>query len=267
MTPSPDASRRDVPARPGMLERSLGLLAQFTETRVEWRVPELADAVSLPVPTAYRIVGSLVAQGLLRPTAGGYRLGSAALDLGRRAAAGFDLGSAVGVELRSLAAATHETGLLSVLDEGARTAVCVDRVDSEQPLRLTLEIGRRVPLHAGAASQALLAFGPVPVREAVLDGPLPELGPGTITSAGALRDEIDAVLHAGYAVSREETNEGAWGLAAPILGVGGVLLGSIGMAGPLVRCTPDSLETARREVLASARSAERLLGVASVVDA
>jgi DNA-binding IclR family transcriptional regulator len=247
-------------SRAGILERSLAILALFTETRVEWRVPDVADAVGLPVPTAYRIAGSLVAQGLLRPTSGGYRLGSAALDLGRRAAAGFDLGNAVGGELRALAEATQETGLLSVLDEGARTAVCVDRVDSAQPLRLTLEIGRRVPLHAGAASKALLAFGPVSVREAVLAGPLPRLGPGTLTSASALRDELDEIRTAGFAVSREETNEGAWGVASPILGVGDVLLGSIGMAGPLVRCTPETLEVARREVLASARRAESVLG-------
>jgi DNA-binding IclR family transcriptional regulator len=243
-----------------MLERSLAILALFTETRVEWRVPEVADAVGLPVPTTYRIAGSLVAQGLLRPTSAGYRLGSAALDLGRRAAAGFDLGSAVGGELRALAEATQETGLLSALDEGARTAVCVDRVDSAQPLRLTLEVGRRVPLHAGAASKALLAFGPATVREAVLAGPLPRLGPGTLTSAAALSDELEEIRDVGYAVSREETNEGAWGVASPILGVGAVLLGSIGMAGPLVRCTPETLELARREVLASARRAESVLG-------
>ena len=247
-------------SRAGMLERSLAILALFTETRVEWRVPEIADAVGLPIPTTYRIVGSLVAQGLLRPTTGGYRLGSAALGLGRRAAAGFDLGSAVGAELRALARATQETGLLSVLDEGARTAVCVDRVDSAQPLRLTLEVGRRVPLHAGAASKALLASGPATVREAVLAGPLPRLGPGTLTSAAALSEQLDEIRDVGYAVSREETNEGAWGVASPILGVGAVLLGSIGIAGPLVRCTPETLELARREVLASARRAETVLG-------
>lgn len=247
-------------SRAGMMERSLAILALFTETRVEWRVTDVAEAVVLPVPTTYRIVGALLASGLLRPTAGGYRLGATALDLGRRAAAGFDFGGAVSLELHALAEATQETGILSVLDEGARTAVCVDRVYSAQPLRLSLEVGRRIPLHAGAASKSLLAFGPAAIREAVLAGPLPRLATGTITSPAALREELDAIRSCGYAVSREETNEAAWGLAAPILGFGSVLLGSIGMAGPLVRCTPDALETARREVLASARRAESLLG-------
>jgi DNA-binding IclR family transcriptional regulator len=247
--------------RTGILERSLAILALFTETRVEWRVPDVAEAVDLPVPTAYRLVGTLVAQGLLRPTAGGgHRLGSAALDLGRRAAAGLDLAGVVGRELRALAEATQETCVLSVLDEAARVGVCVDRVDSAQPLRLSVEVGERIPLHAGAASKALLAFGPVAVREAVLAGPLPRLGPATLTSPAAVQDELDAVRAAGYAVSREETDEGAWGVAAPILGVGGVLLGSIGMAAPLVRCTPEALEAARVDVLASARRAESALG-------
>jgi DNA-binding IclR family transcriptional regulator len=93
----------------------------------------------------------------------------------------------------------------------------------------------------------------------VLAQPLPRLGPGTITSSAALDAELDEIRAVGYAVSREETNEGAWGLAAPILGMDGVLLGSIGMAGPLVRCTPDTLESARHEVLASAHRAEATL--------
>ena len=248
-------------SRAGVLERSLAILGLFTETRVEWRVTDVAEAVVLPVPTTYRIVGTLVARGLLRPTTGGYRLGATALDLGRRAAAGFDLIGAISRELLALAEATQETGLLSILDQGALLAVCIDRVDSGQPLRLSLDVGRRIPLHAGAASKALLAFAPVVVREAVLAGPLPRLATGTITSPAALREELDAIRTSGYALSREETNDAAWGLAAPILGVGGVLLGSIGMAGPLVRCTPAALETARSEVLASARRSESLLGL------
>ena len=246
-------------ARPGILERSLAILALFTEQRPDWRVPDIAEAVELPVPTTYRLVATLVSHGLLRASAGGYRLGSAALDLGRRAAAGFDLGVVSG-ELRALAEVTDETCVLSVLDEAARVGVCVDRVDSAQPLRLSVEVGQRMPLHAGAASKALLAFGPVAVREAVLAGDLPSLGPGTLTTSTALADELATIRAAGYAVSREETDEGAWGVAAPIRGVGGVLLGSIGMAGPLVRCTPDALEAARVAVLASARRAESVLG-------
>ena len=117
-----------------------------------------------------------------------------------------------------------------------------------------------MPLHAGAASKVLLAFAPVVVREAVLTGPLPKVGPGTLTSRRALARELEAIREQGYAVSREETNEGAWGVAAPILGIGGVLLGSIGMVGPLVRCTPRTLDEAQHEVLASARRAEHDLG-------
>jgi IclR family transcriptional regulator, acetate operon repressor len=248
-------------SRAGMLERSLAILALFTESRVEWRVAEIAEAVELPVPTAYRIVHALMSQGLLRQTSLGYRLGSTALDLGRRAAAGFDLGGVLGRELRALADATQETAVLSVLDEVARVAVCVDRVDSAQPVRLSLEIGRRVPLHAGAASKALLAYAPAVLRDAVVAGPLPKLGRGTITKRRSLESELAAIRAVGYAVSREETNEGTWGVAAPILGSGGVLLGSIGMAGPLVRCTSAALAGAQHAVLASARRAELDLGV------
>ena len=248
-----------MPTRPGMLDRAVAITNLFSETQVEWRVSDIAGAVSLPIPTTYRIVNTLVEHGLLRPTSGGFRLGSAALDLGRRAAAGFDLGSAIGLELRSLAATTGETCVLSVLDESNLVGVCVDRVDSAQPVRLVLDVGRRVPLHAGAASKALLAFAPASIREAVLTGPLPQLAPGTLTSSSALRTEIEVIRQQGYAISREETNENAWGIAAPILGVGDVVLGSIGMVAPMTRNHPDQEEMALREVCASAIRAQRAI--------
>ena len=241
--------------RSGMLDRAVAILGLFSETHVEWKVADIATAVDLPIPTTYRIVGTLSTQGLLRPTTTGYRLGAAALDLGRRAAAGFDLGSAIGGELRALAAETRETCVLAVLDESSRVAICVDRVDSAQPVRLSLEVGRRIPLHAGASSKALLAHAPLAVREAILGGPLPQLAPRTVVSTAELSEELENIRTVGFSVSREETNEGAWGVAAPILGRGGVLLGSIGMVAPLSRFTDDALAEAQIDVVSSAKRA------------
>src|SRR3989304_5559641 len=57
-----------------------------------------------------------------------------------------------------LAFEVSETATLSVFDRYRLAALCIDRVEASQPLRLSLEVGALVPLHAGAASKALLAF-------------------------------------------------------------------------------------------------------------
>ena len=86
-----------------------------------------------------------------------------------------------------------------------------------QPLRLSLEIGRVVPLHAGATSKALLAFLGDEVLERLLETPLAPVARGTITDPEALRREIARVREQGWASSQEETNDSAWGVAEPVL--------------------------------------------------
>jgi DNA-binding IclR family transcriptional regulator len=79
-----------VPGRPGttpqLLERAFALLAIFDEDRPEWTTTEAAHEVGLPVPTAHRILGVLEREGFLsRDGDKRFTLGSASLDLGRRA--------------------------------------------------------------------------------------------------------------------------------------------------------------------------------------
>ena len=55
-------------------------------------------------------------------------------------------------------------------------AVCIDRRDSPQQVRLASVLGLSVPLHAGAVPKAMLAHLPASEQQAVLDS-LPNLPP------------------------------------------------------------------------------------------
>jgi DNA-binding IclR family transcriptional regulator len=243
-----------------VLERALGVLDLFTERRPEWTVAEIAAGLRLPISTTYRIVRALESHGLVRGGGGRYRLGVAAIALGHRASSTFDLRGLLRGELERLATETRETATLSVFDRRQLGALCVDRIEAPQPLRLSLEVGSVVPLHAGAASKALLAFLGPEVLDAVLAESLAPLAPGTITDPDALRDEIERVRERGYATSFEETNAGAWGTAAPVLSPDGVGLAVLGMAGPLMRHSPELEQEAVAAVTGAAKRASRLLG-------
>lgn len=249
---------------PKVLERALRVLDLFTERRPEWTAAEIGSAVGLPVSTTYRIVRALESRGLLRQAASGrFRLGVAAITLGHRAASAFDLSAALRPELETLAVEVSETATLSVFDRYRLAALCIDRIEASQPLRLSLEVGALVPLHAGAASKALLAFLGEEVLETVLAGPLARLAPGTITDPGALREEIERIRERGWSYSREETNEGAWGVAAPVLSGDGAALAVLGVAAPIVRYSPEAADRAAAVVLAAAQRAPQAIGIAA----
>lgn len=219
-----------------VLERTFGILEAFTETSPEWRTTDLARSIGLPVPTVHRILAALTRLGYLsqHEDTKRFRLGLAALALGERARAVADLRPVAIEPLRRLSAATGETALLTVLTPERDRSVCLERVETSQPLRLSVQPGRQLPLHAGASQKALLAFMPEHDIDRVLTQPLERFCQSTITSIPALRQELDTIRARGWAGSYEETNVGVWGIAVPVLSDSDVVC-AVGIAGPSAR--------------------------------
>jgi DNA-binding IclR family transcriptional regulator len=231
------------PPAPASLLKALAVLDAFDERRPQLSEAELRRELRLPSSTTHRIVRALEARGYLMRTASGhYRLGLAAIALGRRAAVSLDPRAV----LDELARETGETAILGMRDPAGLR--CVDRVETAERLRLSLAIGAVVPLHAGATSKALLAALDDAELEAILAGPLPRLASGTITDPDELRAEVVRIRARGYATSREETNEGAWGVGVALSGGAGV----VSVIGPLTRLSPEAEARAIRAVRAAA---------------
>jgi IclR family acetate operon transcriptional repressor len=243
---------------PKVLEKTLRVLDLFTLDAPVWSVTEVARELEMPTATAHRIVRALEARSYLAKDGTRYRLGFAAIDLGRRATASVDLRSRLRGVLRELATATRETALLTVYDESRHGSLCVDRIETTHSLRLTIEIGRVTPIHAGASAKALLAYLDEATIEDVLAGELVGLAPGTLTDPDALRKELAGIRRRGWAQSFEENNAGAWGVAAPIL-VGERVVASIGFAAPAARHSERAVRSLAGVVCKAAQASEARL--------
>jgi DNA-binding IclR family transcriptional regulator len=219
-----------------VLERTFGILEMFTESTPEWRTTDIARRVDLPVPTVHRILTALARLGYLSQhvETKRFRLGLAALTLGERARAVADLRPLAIGPLRQLAAATGETALLTVLTPERDRGVCLERVETSQPLRLSVQPGRQLPLHAGASQKALLAFMPDEEIDRLIAQPLERYCRSTITTTAAMRRELKTIRKRGWASSYEETNVGVWGVAVPLLSTFDVVC-AVGIAGPSAR--------------------------------
>jgi DNA-binding IclR family transcriptional regulator len=249
-------------AGPKVLEKTLRVLDLFTVERPSWSATEIARELDMPTATTHRIVRALEARSYLAKVESRYRLGFAAIDLGRRATASMDLRVRLGNVLPELARTTAETALLTVYDEARNGSLCVDRIETTHSLRLTIDIGRVTPIHAGASAKALLAFLEEPIIEEVLSRDLEPLARGTVTDPEALRKELAQIRKRGWASSFEENNIGAWGIAAPIL-VGGRVIASIGFAAPAARHSDSAVRALAKLVCDAARESEARLDSAS----
>ena len=201
------------------------------------RLVEVADRAGLRPSTAHRLLATLIdRQYVLQSTqTGRYRLSHKVLLLvGSASQRSERLRAVARPHLEEVMRASDETVNLVLLE--GMSVVYVDQVESSRAVRMFTEIGRRVPAHAVGAGKAMLAFqGSDLLRGLEELEPLERLTERTLTSARALRAELERARRRGYAVDDEEYEEGVMCVAAPILGHRGAADAAISVSGPATR--------------------------------
>jgi DNA-binding IclR family transcriptional regulator len=221
----------------------------------------ISSRLGLPRSTVHRLLSALESQGFLahEPGSHGYQLGYQLLYWGMVAQSSLDLRKESLPILRWLSQVTGETAILSVRD-GSR-GICLDLVESNQPVRLAMRVGRRLRLHAGASAKVLWAFLPEAEIDDILGSiELVPLEANTITDPGRLRAELSDIRRLGYAVSWEETDCGAMGVAAPVFDHAGRPIAGLGIAAPLARVPPQRVPEISAHLLEGARQLSARLG-------
>ncbi|GAA4723830.1 IclR family transcriptional regulator [Nocardioides endophyticus] len=194
--------------------RALALLGAFDEHHRRLTLTELADRAGLPMPTAHRLVGELVAWGaLVRTSTGEYAVGRRLWDIGLLAPVQTGLREVASPYLHDLYGATLATVHLAVRD--GTSALYVDRLAGHASVPVVSSIGSRLPLHATGVGKVLLAHAPLDVQHAVL-ADLTRITPYTITQPGLLRRQLARVVRDDYATTTEEMSLGGCSIAVPV---------------------------------------------------
>ena len=169
---------------------------------------ELARRLGLPKSSIANICNALADIGLVRRIGTGFALGRRLAELGGAYLASVDAVQEFYEACRLLPAGSEETVQLAILDDLEMTYLA--RHDGRQPVRLTSQIGRRLPATVTATGKAALAS----LDEADLErrlagiGELPRLTANSLESVDALRANLALVRERGYAIDDEETVEG-----------------------------------------------------------
>jgi DNA-binding IclR family transcriptional regulator len=247
------------------LDRAVAILSLFQPEDPEWAAAEVARELGLAAPTAGRLMRALEQQGLLMRVDGRrFRLGFGAVDLGVRAQQTMEIRERLRPVLRRLARETGETSVLGVVNEARDAARVIDRVEGRDLIRITLDIGRIWPLHAGALAKALLAH--MPDRDMILAEPLEQVAKNTITDPAELAAELERIHKRGWAMSAEETDSGVWGVAKAVLDESGSALAAILLIAPITRQSQTYAKELARHLQDAIPEARGRLGLAADAD-
>lgn len=254
-----DSAMRDMaegraPARAARELRSvtnaLRVMEQLADADGAIAITDLAQRLGLAPSTTHRILATLAAEGMAVrvPSQRRYRAGPGLARLARRSLQdNVRLAEAARPVLHRLTAESGETSQLTVLD-GPDT-VAIDHVDSPQPVIVHHPAGSRVPAHATAVGQAILAHLPEVAARIARDG-LVAYTPRTIVDPDAFRAELEVIRSRGYAINVGQLHPETAGVAAPILEPSGAVIGSIGISGPAARIGRAKRLTALAELAA-----------------
>jgi DNA-binding IclR family transcriptional regulator len=240
--------------------RAAQVLLQFGRTSGPLGVSEIARALGMSKAVVHRILTTFVDAGLLLHdnSSRQYMLGPAAVTLGARAMDVSPLRRAARDALIELQRVTGETATVSGRVPGGR--VYLDQVESGREIKMTVELGRRFPLHSGSSGQVILAYLTDPELDDELSRPLDRLTEDTVCDPMMLREIVRNTRLRGTARSSGQRQEGAGSIAAAIFGSTGRVVGALSVCGPAYRMTEAFCDSYEQQLLAAARDVSRKLG-------
>lgn len=229
-----------------VLDRAMGLVAVLARAPGPTSLTRLADAAGLHTASAHRILGALMAHGLVEKTgAGEYDLGVRWLEVGNRLRARLNIRQVAMPFMQRLAEATGET--VNLIVRRGDEAVYVERVTGGQTLIQVVQVvGAHAPLHVTAVGKIFLAEDSASgvMGYAERTG-LPAFTPNTLTSLERLAAELDVIRQERLAHDREEAELGVACIGAPVRDAEGKLVAGLSISAPADRHRAEWTELLR----------------------
>ena len=206
----------DAPTPSAPLRRAAQVLEAVARAPGGLGVAAIARKTGLPMPSAHRIVRSLLGLGYLEGGGRGApcRLGPRLLALARPAA---DLARIAEAATRVLPPYAERLGAVGFLThcEAGRVSTLYQAVPRAPKGPIVLP-GTDLPLHATASGKVFLAAMEKAALARALSGRLTRFRPATITEATRFGRVLTTIRMRGYAVSRGEYDEGVYSIACPV---------------------------------------------------
>lgn len=241
-----------------VLEKASDLIDCLGQAGEPVSLAYVRSALDMPKSSTHRMLSELAALGIVRRTEDGrYSLGPRLLYWGEAAAETFDLRSVAEPPMRRLRDALGESVHLYVRDNDTR--ICIAAVEARHELRPFIQLGRPLPLRAGAAGKLLLAFADEEVqrlelRRARADGEKLPNAPGA-----RLASQLEQIRAERWATSVGEREDGVAAVATPIQDSRSRVVAALCISGPTTRLMTERLGEMRKPLQDCATEISRLL--------
>lgn len=217
---------------------------------------EAAQEMGMSVPTAHRILKTLLSVGALeRNDKKKYFLSSTLLGSPLQGHRSRDLRTLFRRHAEALSHKLCETVHIACFSDDMVQYIA--KAEAPRSLRISTIVGTRLEAYCTGVGKALLAFMPQQELERYFaSGHFHALTPRTITTPEALLAELKKVRTQGFALDDEEFELGLRCIAAPIF-AGDRVIAAISSSGPSSRITPPVYDNMSSEIIRTASTISR----------
>lgn len=219
-----------------VLDRAMSLVQLLARAPGPISLTRLAAQAELHTASAHRILGALIAHGLVEKTGSGeYDLGVRWLEVGNRLRARLNIRQVAMPFMQKLAELTGET--VNLIVRRGDEAVYVERVSGGQTLIQVVQVvGAHAPLHVTAVGKIFLAEDSVSGVMGYADRTgLPANTSNTLITLERLNAELDTIRRTQLAYDREEAELGVACIGAPIRDAEHKLVAGLSISAPADR--------------------------------
>ena len=197
------------------IDKCFQILSLLGKKKEAMGITEISNELSLNKSTVFNMVYTLTDLGVLENHENKFRFGTSLYVLGKAAEQGSDLIRNIHPYLKDISKKTFLSAFLGI--RSGLKAIIIDKSDSAYDLKISSEIGARIPLVAGAHGKAFLSL----LKDEEINDILSnlELKKYTRFSASDKQKYLNIVTQVrkdGFAYEDEEYLEGIRALAIPL---------------------------------------------------
>ena len=234
------------------LDKALNVLEMIAQAG-DTRLSALAKTTGYPPATIHRILGVLVRRRYVRqdPANRKYMLSLKCLEISSRVKDNLEIITAARPVMQKLVEKTGETVNLVSFED--MEAVYIDQISNTKSLlRMFTRVGARVPLHSSGVGKAFLSGRPpAEALDYFRSAKKVRYTKNSLLEEDEFLRDLEATRTRGYAVDREEFEDGVGCIAAAITKKGDVA-GAMSISGPSSRLFGTNTERLAAEVVRSA---------------
>jgi hypothetical protein len=242
------------------VDRAGRILFALAASPRESSLLDIANRANLSKPTAFRILATLVAEGLAsqNPETASYRLGVLPLGLASSVLQSIPVQALARPVMTAIRDKVNETVVLAVREGDFR--VNVESIEALNTISQTQRIGVRIPLYAGATSRVFLASMSKAEVAAYLDRTeLESFSDTTIADRARLEAEIERVRQKGFALSAAEFTAGGVAVARAVKDASGAAVAAMHVSIPRGRASEELIERCAAALTAGVETLERAI--------